>query len=286
VSRDLVFAALVLTICGSLAWLPGLLPTTVAGRASGVARERSTWRRLWAPLVPAVLALGVLVGWRLQEPRITDELLRPTALALGVPLAVIWGRALVRALRALRVSTDGAAAAAVGLLRPRIVLDPAFGAELDAAAREAVLAHEHAHARHRDPLRLWVAQIATDLQWPFRSPSARFDAWVEALEIARDDEARHSGARGEDLASGLLHAARRAHGAGVRGAGAMATLTSSEILLAARVNRLLLPLHSEPVATSRARLWLVALAFAVAAATWLGWRHGDLVLRALPFVAS
>ncbi len=278
-SRDLVFAALVLTICGSLAWLPGLLPTVGGGRDD----ERSAWRRLWAPLVPAVLALGVLVGWRLQEPRITDELLRPTALAFGGPLALIWVRALVRAVRALRMSADGIPAAAVGLLRPHIVLDPAFGAELDPAAREAVLAHERAHARHRDPLRVWLAQLATDLQWPFPPASTRLDTWLEALEIARDDEARRAGARGEDLASGLLLAARRA---GIVRAGAIATLTSPSILLAARVNRLLAPLRSEPAAPSRGRLWFAALAAAVAAATWAGWTHGDLFLRALPFVAS
>ena len=282
-SRDLVFAALVLTICGSLAWLPGLLPSAVSAREGGVARERSTWRCLWAPLVPAVLALGVLVGWRLQEPRITDELLRPTALALGVPLGVVWVRALVRAARALRVSADGVAAAAVGLLRPRILLDPVFSAELDPAARDAVLAHERAHTRHRDPLRIWLARAATDLQWPFRSPSVRLDAWLEALELARDDEARHAGARGEDLASGLLHAARRPHAGHI---GAIATLTSPEMRLAARVNRLLRPLHVEPAPSSRARFWFAALAIAVVAATWVGWTHGDLVLRALPFVAS
>src|SRR5262249_39784549 len=136
VSSDLVLAALVLTIGGLLAWLPGLLPAVAARKDDGAARERSSSRRLWAPLVPAALALGVLLGRPLQEPSTTDELLRPATLALGIPLGLVWARAIVRALRALRVSADGAAGAVVGLVRPRIVMDPAFAAGLDAAALE------------------------------------------------------------------------------------------------------------------------------------------------------
>jgi len=273
----------VLTIGGFFAWLPGLLPGGSRGSAIDGAAERSHWRRLWAPLVPAALALGVLLGWRLQEPSTTDELLRPVTLALGVPLGIVWARAILRALRALRVTPDGAGAAVVGLLRPRIALDPAFAAELDRAALEAVLAHERAHACHRDPLRIWLAQIATDLQWPFRSSSTRFDAWLESLEVARDDEARRAGARGEDLASGLVHAARRAR---VARTGAVATISPPAMALAARVNRLLLPLRPEAAGMPRSRLWPAAIAVAVGAAMLIGWRYGDLVLRTLPFVAS
>lgn len=283
-NRDLVLGTLVLIVCGSLAWLPGLLPSRAPRGETGAARERAAWRRLWLPLAPAALALAVLVGWALQEPSETDELLLPAALALAVPLGLVWARALIRAVRALRVREAGAPAAVVGLLRPRVVIDPAFGRAVDGAALTAARAHEEAHARHRDPLRIWLAQIACDVQWPFGAAPARLAAWLEALELARDDEARRAGVPGEDLASALVSAARHAPHARLD---AIATLGAPEELLAVRVARLLRPLEPD-LAPHSARRWLVAAALVVtvAGAALAGWTHGDLVLRALPFVTS
>lgn len=281
-SRDLVLGATILIVCGALAWLPGLLPTAGPSATSGEARERAAWRRLWIPLLPAAAAFALFLGWALQEPSETDEVLSPMTIALVLPLAVVWLRAALRAGRALADRGAGVPAAAVGLLRPRVVLDPAFDASLDEAARAAVLAHESAHARHRDPLRIWLAQIATDLQWPLAAPRDGFAAWLDAVELARDDEARREGVRGEDLASALLCAARLAR-PGRRGA--VATLESPARLLAARIDRLLRPLEGDaPRVATRARAALGALVLVVALAAFAGWSHGDLVLRALPFV--
>jgi BlaR1 peptidase M56 len=284
VSRNLVLVTLVLILCGSLACLAGLLPSLAPPGGTSAARERAAWRRLWTPLVPAATALALLVGWALHEPSVTDEVLLPTTLVLVAPLGVVWLRALGRAVAASRARGLGLPAAVVGLLRPRVVIDPGFRERLDAASFEAALAHERAHARHRDPLRIWLAQLATDLQWPLGAARARLTLWLDALESARDDEARHEGVRGEDLASALVSAAR---GAAPARLGAAATLGSPDALLAARVERLLRPLDPEaPVASTRTRLALVALAAAVTAAVLVGWTHGDLVVRALPFVTS
>jgi BlaR1 peptidase M56 len=285
VSRDAVLATLVVILCGSLACLAGFLPSAAPPSGSSLARERAGWRRLWAPLAPAAAALALLVGWALHEPSVTDELLVPAALALAAPLAFVWARALARAVAALRAPRPGVPAAVVGLWRPRLVLDAAFRDALDAPAFQAVLAHEHAHARHRDPLRIWLAQIATDLQWPLGAAPARLAAWLGALEDARDDEARRGGVRGEDLASALLSAARASWAQPPPGAAA--TLGSEGERLATRVERLLRPLDLDagPGRTG-ASLALAALAAGVAAAAVLGWAHGDLVLRALPFVTS
>jgi hypothetical protein len=276
VSRDLVLAALVLISCGSLAWLAGLLPSDARARPSA---ETRAWRRVWAPLMPAGAALALLFGWALHEPSVTDEILTPAALLLGAPLGLVWVRAALRAAAALRARTDGLPAGVVGLLHPRVVLDEAFRAALDASSLEAVLAHERAHARHRDPLRIWLAQLATDLQGSTLAARGRLDAWLGALETARDDEARRGGVRGEDLANALVLAAR----ASVPRPGAVATLGSPEALLTARVDRLLAPLESP--AKSRAVPALLALG-ALVLATLVGWMHGDLFVRALPFVSS
>ncbi|HVU49793.1 MAG TPA: hypothetical protein VHL80_03845 [Polyangia bacterium] len=277
-SRDLVLAVLVLISCGSLACVAGLLPS--AGRVRAGAEPRA-WRRLWAPLAPAAAAFALLVGWALHEPSVTDEIISPAALLLATPLALVWARAALRAAAALRARVQGLPAGVVGLIRPRVVVDPTFRGALDAASLEAVLAHEGAHARHRDPLRIWLAQLATDLQGAPRGARARLDAWLEALETARDDEARRAGVRGADLANALVLAARAA---APPAPAAVATLGSPEALLAARVDRLLAPL--ERPAPRRASLALVALACAIGTAALAGWLRGDLFVRALPFVSS
>jgi hypothetical protein len=203
------------------------------------------------------------------------------AVVLAAPLGAVWLRAALRAAAALRARGEDQPARVEGLVRPRVVIDSAFRAALDAASLDAVLAHERAHARHHDPLRLWLAQFATDLQGPTRAASARLDAWRGALETARDDEARREGVRGEDLANGLVIAARAVSTA--RPA-AIATLGSPEVELAARVARLLEPL--ERPAPPRASLAIATLGAAIAAAALVGWTYGDLFVRALPFVSS
>jgi Zn-dependent protease with chaperone function len=71
-----------------------------------------------------------------------------------------------------------------------VVIAPELSSSLDDAELAAVLAHAAAHARHRDPLRLWLAQLVTDAQWPAVAASARFHRWRAAVEIARDAAAR------------------------------------------------------------------------------------------------
>lgn len=273
-SRDLVLAGLVLIVCGALAWAPGLLP------AGARRSERASWWRLWGPLLPAATALALLVGWALQEPSTTDELLRPVAALAALPVAFVWARAAWRAARALAAPVD-APAAVVGLLRPRVEIDPRLADLVSPAGLAAARAHEEAHARHHDPLRIWLAQLATDLQWPFGGAAARLAAWLDALELARDDEARRAGASGEDLAEALVGAARLAS-ASARPA-AVARLDGPARALAARVQRLLAPLEAERL-PARGRAMILAVTATLLVAAWMGFAHGDLALRALPFV--
>jgi beta-lactamase regulating signal transducer with metallopeptidase domain len=93
-------------------------------------------------------------------------------------------------------------------LRPAVVVSDAVRACLDPEALAAVHAHERAHARHRDPLRIWLALLATDLQWPCRAARCRFQAWRRTLEMARDEEVRAAGTDGLDLAAAILGVAQ------------------------------------------------------------------------------
>jgi hypothetical protein len=132
----------------------------------------------------------------------------------------------------------------------------------------------------RDPLRIWLAQLAADLQWPVPGTGSRFSAWLLALEVERDDEAVAAGALSENLADAILAAARfhlartmslcaRAEGAGEG--------------VAWRVRRLIA--GDLPSSTARKTgTWMVpAWCFALVTITiWLGVDYGDSMLAVLP----
>ncbi len=284
-SRELVLATMVLVLCGAGAWLASWIP---AAREPGERREWSgrqlearAWRRIWMTLLPAGIALATMFGWALQEPGVTDELLLPTAALVVAPLGLLWIRCALRACVALRRPREMPPISTVGLWRPRVVVAEDLDGALDPAALRAALAHERAHVRHRDPLRIWLAQIATDLQWPSPSARRRFEHWVTALELARDEQARLDGAAGEDLAAAVVAVARmpwRRRGA------AMAGLTGAETSLASRVHRLLAPVP--PEGARRSLLLPLAVLALLVASVVIGAAYGDYVLRAMPFIGA
>ena len=226
------------------------------------------------PLLPAALLLAALGGWALLEPE-QSEVVPLVLVASALPFGALLLRATRRAIRALNVHGIEVAAATVGLVTPRVIVSSKLAAVLDAEALRAVRAHEAAHVRHFDPLRLWIAQVAADLQWPWPGASRRFEAWREALELARDEEARREGVEGADLAAGVLAAARLAE----RPAPVViACATGAGSLLQTRVLRLLEPLGPEEPGPASRGVWVVAL---LAAAAALGAAFGERVIPAV-----
>jgi len=307
VNRNLVLAVLVASIAGAIAWIGGWLITgakLVVGRradapggarslaaekddgTSGQVLERRLWRRVWVPLLPSVLAAFALGGWALQEPGQTDEVLNPLVLLLALPVALGWLRASARALRSLLAAGAGTRSplVTVGLLRPRVLCAAQVLEVLDARALDAAMAHEAAHVRHRDPLRVWVAQFATDLQWPNPDAQRRLRSWLSALELARDEEARRWGTPGEDLAAAVLAVTRLVSGRPPAVPAAAACLTGAELDLATRIRRLLAPLRPPCAPPSRAAS--IVLASLVMVALFVGFEAGDAVLHRLPFVRT
>ncbi len=206
--RELVLAILLIALTGAIvqlgAWWPAVDVTIVD---SAWQAERRCWCRVWAPLVPTVIVLCAAAGWAVLEPSNAERVPR-TILLISVPFAFVWVRALWRAGKAVLRRPIVRTAGVLGVWWPRIVVSEQFRALLDERAVGAAVAHEHAHLVHRDPVRLWLAQFATDLQWPSPRALRRLDAWRRVLEFARDDDVRRSGIDGADLAAAIVAAAR------------------------------------------------------------------------------
>lgn len=234
--RDLILAGLIVTGTSVTLLAAGQWPTALDLRASARVGEREAWRSLWWPLALALVVACVFIGWAIMEPAQSDEHLPSSVVVSAVLFVGSWVRAAVRATVAL-TRRDSHVAGTVGLWRPTVVISDELVARVDEDALEAVLAHERAHVQHRDPLRIWLAQIVTDLQWPFPGARRRFDRWRHVLELARDEEVRAGGVDGADLASAILAAARLL----IRNPQG-ATLIHTRVGLETRITRLLAPL--------------------------------------------
>jgi Peptidase family M48 len=259
-SRDAVIFCILIALATATMWCSSLLAGSRARESTDA--EPVVWGRLWRPLIAPLYVLAAIFGWAVVDP---DDCER-VGISVGFLAAagiVLLLRAAIRARRAAW-STDKVLAGTVGMLRPSIRVSPEVSSQLDEGAMRALLAHEEAHARHRDPVRQLCAQIATDLQWPFPGARNRLSAWRQALEIARDDEAVETGVDGADLAHAIVTCARLARGSGSGdGDPAIAQAMGSGEALSNRVRRLLTrPLPAPRLTQRPASLGLFAGLFA------------------------
>ncbi len=289
--RETLLTILLLLLGGlaaqPLALLPHRKPPAEAPRIA----EHRAWLRLWLPVLPTLMVAAWLCGWALREPDpVHDRFDHGMLVAACLPFAAIALRAALRAAWALLREPAQLPICTAGLLWPRVVFSPFLARTLDEGQVRAAWEHERAHVRHRDPLRIWLAQIATDLQWPWPRARERFDGWLEILECARDDEARSRGASGVDLAAAVVATARQAspilRTQGARWTAAIdAALLGDARSLQARIARLLSPLANTAGTQTRIRLGDPAAAAVLAAmlviACTLGAVYGEWILHAL-----
>lgn len=239
--------------------------------------ERACWKEVCVPLLPSAAIACLMGGWAIAEPVPADESVPPLAVVIASPFALVWCRAWIRAVASwLSPTAEDPLAATVGLFRPTILLSPVLRGALDPDAFAAVRAHEVAHAAHYDPLRIWLAQLATDLQWPFPAAQRRLRDWRRALEMARDQEVRQSGVDGSDLAAGILAVLRIATAVG----GVAATLIEDESSLHERIQRLLAPVTVDRTNGHTVVAFAVVLS-SLAAALIVGMKAGDPLVAAL-----
>jgi hypothetical protein len=282
--RECCLTMLVTLIGGAALLACGWWPAANLEACGARRAEKVAWRRIWLPAAPALAIAAALCGWALVEPDPVPEKV-PWSLALmTIPFALLFARTAIRGAGALLAMQDDPAIATVGLLRPWIVFSPKLAKSLSDRQIEAALEHERAHARHRDPLRIWLAQSATDLQWPWPQARKRMDAWLTALELARDEETRTAGIDGTDLAEAILASARFAGRANLA---MQAALAGEPSRLKDRIRRLLDPPSSDSQKSERSLhglLLLLAPAFALALVS--GALFGERLVRTLFWIAA
>lgn len=259
--RDETAALLVVLLCGGVLSLAGAV-----GSARECDEEQTAWRQLLRPAILASIPFFVLLGWAVADPE-GPETLAVTRLVALVPFAFVWIRAGVRAARSASRGRPGHAAT-VGLLRPRVVISSTLRAALGFGELRAAIAHEEAHVRHRDPLRIWIGQLVTDLQWPMPRARARQRVWMRALELARDEEAVRRGSVDPiDLANAIVMASRLSEP--VKSSVVRAALGDDAAFLERRIFRLLGSGISAPPTPRRRRSPLLPLAISLALGAFL-----------------
>ena len=274
--RELVVLILVPSIAGPLMILAGWWTPRRPDGPCATLMERVHWRDLWMPCVPVAVFASLLMGWAMTEPE-HAEAAHGLVGVLATVFTAVWVRALFRAAWSLLRCSVEQPACTVGLLRPRVRLSPALLNTLDPEAIEAARAHEEAHARHFDPLRLWLGQLVTDLQWPAAAPGERLQAWQRTLELARDEEARRHGVRGEDLAAAILAAVRLRPGM----CGSGAALLGNGSRMRERIRLALAPLTSPPAKDSGRVHRAIALVVVCVGAAVAGVHLGESVMSAI-----
>lgn len=207
--RETLLTLLIMSCGGLVLQLLAGWPPLRTGAAGPIQLERRRWRALWYPVAPLLVVAAFLCGWALSESDPVRDPLDPIVVSmLCLPFVLLFVRALARAGWSLLRRPLECGVSTVGLLQPQVIFSPFLAKQLEDGVIRAALAHERAHAVHRDPLRIWVAQLITDLQWPWPAAQQRLALWLDALELARDQEARSEGIDGADLAAAVLASLR------------------------------------------------------------------------------
>jgi hypothetical protein len=216
-----------------------------------------------APTATAELARGPRVWW-LQLAGAGYGLV---ALVLLLRLAVALNRVRIF-MRGARPIGEGlyespslATPVTVGAVRPRVVL-PSSWKSWTEIAREAVIAHERAHARRRDPLVALLTRINVCVFWFHPVAWWLERTLADAAEQACDDIAVRAGSQPREYAETLLVMATASRQAGGRIAWAGVRAEGSG-RLSERIDRILAGAHALSVSRTRRSLALAASAMAV-----------------------
>jgi Zn-dependent protease with chaperone function len=176
-------------------------PSSMACMAAGMSMHGSTITGRVLELAAVAVACSVIgrTVWIVRATARTCSAL----VTVGNPPALASAVARTGIRRVRCVEAAPVPAFCYGVIRPSVVMEIAAAAALSDAALDAVLLHEEAHRRHRDPLRRALRQAVIDIGC--RSSALR---WWRELALVREElradawAARRVGAPA--LASALL----------------------------------------------------------------------------------
>ena len=289
-----------------LQWLAPALPNVPAPRVMNVATflpassSSQPVSGIASPDLPAVTQSATAIE-RIQAPASTKEAGNAPAVAwlqfAGAVYGLIALALLLRlavALRKVRAFMNSAVPigdglyespslftpVTVGIIRPRIVL-PGTWKTWTETTREAVIAHERAHAKRRDPLVALLTRLNVCVFW--FHPLAW---WLErnladAAEQACDEIAVRAVPQPREYAETLLMMAAASRQAGGRIAWAGVRAEGSG-RLSERIDRILEGSH--PLAVSRAHRWLALSASVIAVVVVVACRTEQPVASLEPLV--
>jgi TonB family protein len=210
--------ALMLALPFWITWGPKASLAVLPASATASATTRSP--------MPADRVVTIAVPLELSEPA-SDSTIRNESAVHWSWKAFLFGAYLLGAgalLLRLAIGTTRAnqltslscaAPVTVGLLHPRVIL-PECSREWSRAQFDAVLAHEQAHVRRRDPLVLWLALLNRAVFW-FHPLAWWLERRITALaEEACDAAVIERGHAPRDYSEYLLDVARAVQRAGAR----------------------------------------------------------------------
>ncbi len=211
----LLASSIVVLVLASHRLAPAANPCTCAAVAGP-----SAW--LWLMMLGA----GAVMAWftfvTIQTARRTRRFLRRTL--SGARATPAWRLGLTSPWP-IGLLPDSSAIFCYGFFRPRLAIGERLFSLLDAEQLTAVVAHESAHARRRDPLRLFLVKIVSDVLGRWLGGRALLQAFTVHVECDADQAAVVRCGR-TPLANAFL---RLLDAAGVRQAAAVPFLSVTEM---------------------------------------------------------
>ncbi len=188
-------------------WTDGL--TTVLDPMSLVSADASSSHSGWIVVTALwLLAAGSILGWthlRSRTPRkVGMDALTSTDRERLSTLVAEAGLDL----RRIVLSPDSVMPSVRGVFRPRVWIPLSLFSALDDRHFKAVLAHEAAHVRRREPLRLWIQSVALAFFFFFPPLWLVLRRLHATAEVACDEATIAKGVEPRDLARALARTLR------------------------------------------------------------------------------
>lgn len=153
-----------------------------------------------------------------------------------------------------------------GFFRPAVCISAGLVDLLSEGELRAVLFHERAHAKRRDPLCFWIVRLLKDALWFIPVARSLAAAVADMAEQAADDHALSADATRLDLAEAIVKTAM----GGLKSELKVATLLQGRLSLEERVMRLLNPECPLQPKVSARRVMASGIALVVLAGALVG----------------